>query len=562
GLSVGSDHLHGPQWLPPASTNARMMGTQARQALPVLAVGAVSVLAVTDLSNLPAPWWDEGWTLSVARNWAELGHYGLLLRGERVSDLLAAHLPVVAPIALSFKLFGVGIIQARAVGVVFTLSTLLLMFVLARRLFDARVAWLTIALLLLCPIRWQMHPLILGRQVLGELPMLFFLVAGYCAFLRTRERLVPFASLAAVCWSLALMTKLQTLPFWLVSMAVAIALAAVDRRWHDVRVAGGVLVGSLAVFQLLESGRIFWQDDATWPANPMTGASQVLGLVTDGRRRLEVLQNVLTFCLPTLMGVLYGSARWVAARRPGVATDVEQTVRWMLAGLVASWLVWYGALSIGWERYVIPAVFMGAPLTAALLREWTSGTGRPPSVAEPTPPERARATVVTSRRIAAVALSVLLVVPAVRSVQLFLETGREAPIEAVVDFLHGYTPPGAVIETDEAQLFFLLDRPYHFPPAQLSVDLVRREWLDPNAPVAYDPLGDDPDFLVIGPRGKQTRIYDAAVQAGWFQHVGAMGSYDLFARRPGPSALFTARRVGQRANSRAPRPFVPSSGYP
>jgi len=50
------------------------------------AQAAIAILAVfvAGLWNLGGPgmWWDEGWTLSVARNWIERGHYGRLLDGQ------------------------------------------------------------------------------------------------------------------------------------------------------------------------------------------------------------------------------------------------------------------------------------------------------------------------------------------------------------------------------------------------------------------------------------------------------------------------------------------------
>src|SRR3954453_16311281 len=61
----------------------------------------------------PGVWWDEGWTMSVARNLAERGHYGRLLDGQLAPPGLEAAFPVTAPIALCFELFGVGIWQGR-----------------------------------------------------------------------------------------------------------------------------------------------------------------------------------------------------------------------------------------------------------------------------------------------------------------------------------------------------------------------------------------------------------------------------------------------------------------
>src|SRR5215203_4023431 len=86
-------------------------------------LGALSLLAL-GLWNLagPALWWDEGWTLSVARTWVERGHYGRLLDGQLAPPGLEASFTVTAPIALCFRLFGVGIWQGRLFGVLCTVG--------------------------------------------------------------------------------------------------------------------------------------------------------------------------------------------------------------------------------------------------------------------------------------------------------------------------------------------------------------------------------------------------------------------------------------------------------
>ena len=47
----------------------------------------------------------------------------------------------------------------------------------------------------------------------------------------------------------------------------------------------------------------------------------------------------------------------------------------------------------------------------------------------------------------------------------------------VVRFINDNTPAGALIETYESELFFLLNRRYHYPPDQVHVDLIRRNSL-------------------------------------------------------------------------------------
>src|SRR5438552_11749930 len=109
-------------------------GVGALLALVLLLVGTIK------LGSVPPLWWDEGWTLTAARTWVERGHYGPLLAGQPAPRGMEAAFSITAPIALSFRLLGVGVWQGRLVEVLFTLGTLALIYYLARRLYDRSVA--------------------------------------------------------------------------------------------------------------------------------------------------------------------------------------------------------------------------------------------------------------------------------------------------------------------------------------------------------------------------------------------------------------------------------------
>ncbi|NCC37556.1 MAG: hypothetical protein EOM24_36925, partial [Chloroflexia bacterium] len=153
----------------------------ARSLLPYLLL--TLVLLALGLWNLAGPpmWWDEGWTLSVARHWVELDHYGRLRDGELARGGLEASFVVTVPVGVSMKLFGVGLWQGRLFGVLCAVGVILLLAALANRLFDQQIAWATVFAALLLTMHPQIHPLLQGRQVLAEMPMMFALLAGYLA---------------------------------------------------------------------------------------------------------------------------------------------------------------------------------------------------------------------------------------------------------------------------------------------------------------------------------------------------------------------------------------------
>src|SRR5258705_4846077 len=98
---------------------------------PVILGVALLFALLFHLDSVPPVWWDEGWTLSVAHNWVERGHYGRLQEEHLTPRGLEAGFPVTASVALSFRLFGVGVNQGRFVAVIFTFVALGLLYALA-----------------------------------------------------------------------------------------------------------------------------------------------------------------------------------------------------------------------------------------------------------------------------------------------------------------------------------------------------------------------------------------------------------------------------------------------
>ena len=210
---------------------------------------ATLLLSMLQLEGAPPLWWDEGWTLAVARNWVEQGHYGQLLNGQPAPPGLAAAFPVVAPVALSFRLFGVGIWQGRLPFALLTLATLALMYYLAYRLYNEPVALAAVFVVLFMSGAESLHPVVSGRQVLGEMTSLLFLLLGYACLLAGFSRGPVFALPCSISWGVALITKAQIPPFWLLSIVVPLLLTLVKRRWRAAILLGLCLLGSLGVYR-------------------------------------------------------------------------------------------------------------------------------------------------------------------------------------------------------------------------------------------------------------------------------------------------------------------------
>ena len=479
------------------------------------------------LESFPPLWFDEGWTVCVARTWVEMGHYGCLLRGEPAAPVLSAHFPVVASVAASFKLFGVGIWQARVVGLLYTFGAFLLLYTIARRLFSRPVAIVALGLLILVPVKWSIHPLFIGRQVLGEMPMLCFLLAGYACLLRIDADRRWLAA-AIACWSLAWMTKAQLAPFFIASLAGTAVLVGLRGDWSTARQLALLLGGSWAGYRLLGVTKELVLAGHTLPNPPTSGMTEAIAVVFVPSIRLETIQYMVASWPEYTIGLGYAAWRlWRSdpayGRRP-----LEQTVRIMLLLLATSWLAWFALLCAGEARYAFPGLFIAAPFTAALFYELTKGFDA--AFVRDVLSALVRTRHVTREGIKVVVTVALLIVMGWVVVQeryAFRAREDERDLFELIAYLHTATPATALIETYDSELFLFLNRRYTYAPPQALVEVILREQ-KPNQPVTYDPLQAKPNYMVVGEYGRWAGFYKPLIKQKRVRLVQTIGRYEIY----------------------------------
>lgn len=510
-----------------------------RSKLVRLLAGLALIFALTiDLESTPPLWWDEGWNLSVARNWVELGHYGRLLDGERVSAGMSTGFPAVAPVAMSFRFLGVGIWQGRLVGVFFTVGALALLYYLASHLYSRSVAIATlVVVVLLSPVR-SLHPVVMGRQVLGETPALVYLLAGYAFFRYVWHRPLWFLPLAATFWAIALITKLQVLPFWAASLLVPLSMALFRRSWRSAYLLGVGLVGSFIASRLLLWLEKVYLHGQTGPEPLLYGLYDVTALVPVASVRLAALLAVSVAGLLTLLGLCYEIRKLIRIRKNnfiaqehGANEDGANIVGLALVVLSGTWLAWYLLFSVAWARYLYPAIFIGSIFVAAMLRELTNHYSLSSTVTQAG--HALRYLRFDRQNTGIVLITILIGVTFLATLQMLYRSyavSADKSVLQVADFLNTQTATNALIETYESELFFLLNRRYHYPPDQIHIELNRRTFLNQDVPIEYDPLASDPDYLVIGPANKLWRLYSPILTHKAFRMLRTYGRYTIFER--------------------------------
>ncbi len=510
---------------------ARVVARANRKHMVGWAVLALVLLGL-GLWNLDGPpmWWDEGWTLSVARHWAEDGRYGRLRDGAPAQPGLEASFAVTLPVGVVMRVLGAGVWQGRVFGVLCATGATLLLAALGTRLYSHRIAIATVVAALLLSLHPQIHPLLQGRQVLAEMPMLLYLLGGYlCLWWALAGRwlaVLPAAMLLGIAW----VTKGQTESFLVASLVVTALAALVARRWRIAATFAVTLAGAYAVARVLPQFAYGLLADPSLPADPVVGLLGMVAMVLTPFHRAYALRNSIIFGLPTVLALPWGL--WVLWRERAQASAAEPGwyLRLALLAFCGSWLGWFVTLSVGVPRYMAPPVVVASIFVAALLHDMTGGFAFGPSAS-------AIFDLLTLRRLSragGVALLALFLAASAFAIttmglgRYYPETDHSAQrVAALLNAL----PAGTRIETYESELHFLLKQPYTFPPNQVHVALGLRSLLvDPNATVVYDALAHNPEYLVVGRFARENELYAPVVASGAFRLLVKDGLYEVYQR--------------------------------
>jgi 4-amino-4-deoxy-L-arabinose transferase-like glycosyltransferase len=499
-----------------------------RKSALLLSLPALLLSLTYRLDEIPPFGFGEGWVMSVARNWFELGRYVSLFDGRPIPpSMLNIGFPAVAPIAFSFRLFGVGIWQGRLPGVLFTIGALFLLFHLALRLYDRKVALGTLFVVVFMSGKLELHPFFMGRLAEGEMPAVFLLLAGYDIFLSWRRCPLLLLPLAALFWGLAAATKMQVLPFLVAGLAVPMIVGIARNRWRTVVPILVGLCGFLACFWLFRRVQEGLLQAEMFPQK--TALFSTIAIVPRISARVQSATALLLLGLPAFLGVCYGAWQYGTGKTEKSLDDDIYIVRQSLFTLVLSWMAWYLLLSIGWSRYLFVPVFVGSMFVAVMLCELTSGFSIPATV------KSAADTILRLRisRSNIFSLVVVLLFALAPITVINMSLGYANPDRSsreVAGFLNIATPPDTLIETYEMELFVLLNRRYSHPPDDVHLRVIRHIYLDRNVEVGYDPMAADPDYLIVGPVGRLTRLYEPILQSGSFRLILEGSRYQVYER--------------------------------
>jgi hypothetical protein len=502
-----------------------------------LVVALLVFFAVYHLSDYPTTWFDEGSHLHVPKALLRFGAYA-----DYSSDGLRHFGPtlgvgpaVMLPVAAAFKIFGVGLVQARLVIVAYLLGALYLFYRLARTLGGTHVAALALAFLVSSR---AVAFLETGRQVLGEVPALFLLLAAFLVWFSAWDGRPTRLVIAGLLFGAAATTKYQLLVAIAPTFALGLAFNYFYYRGALARVFIWPAILTGAVFGLWQAILVVYLG----PENSMqnlaalraatAGAATVFS-VPLMQRAVRELVAFKTFGGMLAIGVLYGA--FVSRPR------TQKGQQWgMLLFFVLVNLAWYVFASISWLRYAFAGLAIASLLLAKFFVDLLEVL-RAPS------PRRAGLDApgyesVRGGLVAVVGVWVaVIVVPSFGATLLpIIAPPTNAPA-AMAAYLSHEIPTTAVIETWEPELGFLTSHNYHYPPTGTLNAAVRHIWSGGPAPrLQYHPLEiAQPPYVVVGSFARWVDVYPAEVLEKDYRRITSIGEYELYARKVALSAALS-----------------------
>lgn len=493
-------------------------------------VGVIVLLALVfyNLGRWPATWFDEGSHLHVPKTLVQEGVYA-----DRSSEgyryfgpTLGVGPTVMLPIALAFRVAGIGLLQARLVMALYLVAMLAVFFVLGRRMGGTRLAAIAVALLVSLRAASTLE---YGRQVLGEVPALFFLAAALALWFGNQER-TGFGRLILVglLLGLAIVTKSQFLlviapGLLIVWIANLLYYRAANLRYFVVPgVVTVAVVAAWQAYQVLYLGPSTWQENFALLRAASAGAAFVFSPELMRASLGQVLSFKVFFgLLPLFVG--YGVLRALPRSREGL--------RWgVLVALILCNLVWYLFASIGWIRYtylgLALACLCGAALFESLFgavawewRAWGRSLWKGQSLA----------TAVCVALLAAAGLVVAVAAPLALTVRDIVRAPEQSAV-LMARAMDRSVPMDAVVETWEPEMGFLTDHNYHYPPSGLLDKAVGYIWRGGPPPAdEYAEIGSvHPPYILVGGFARWTALYDALLAGGHYRKTETVGPYELY----------------------------------
>ena len=495
----------------------------------ILGVLILLFLAFYNLTRFPLTWYDEGSHLHVPKALVLYGKYAdYSSEGFRsYGPTLGVGPTILLPIALAFKLFSIGLFQARFVMALYLVGALLVFYQFAKYFGGPVIAWMAIALMVTSR---GIDILDYGRQVLGEPAGLLFILLAFWLWYRYWDKAsFKILALIGLFLGLAMITKNQyflvfgpgIFAAWIANL---IYYRAVPNKFFLIP---GIVAGLCYI--VWEFILIFFMG----PGSPAENL-QVLRTATAGAafvlqpavilRTIRELLYLKTFLGWLFVILTFGAFLALPRNKEGL--------KWGLIYVIIGWnLVWYIVASVGWIRYAFPALVLSTIIAAKFFYHLTDGFNLEwkKLIRIIKKDESIDYIPLFIRNVFAVWFVLMVGLSFVKDLQEIVLPSDNYPI-LMADYLNQSVPKDVMIETWEPEMGFLTDHEYHFPPQAIldtAIGFIWRGGVEPST-VYHFVETEQPEYVLVGQFGRWVDLYNVDELQKDYQLVKEIGYYSLY----------------------------------
>lgn len=299
----------------------------------------VLALSFSTLTTKPQIWVDEAKSIELARNFMNFGKLNIQTAPGEFTGfpeiLQSTGYPVTVPLAIFFKIFGYGLVQARIYMLGWMLAALSAVFIIGRRFFGDYSAIFAVLLIASFASFYDS-----GRTVVGEIPGFVFLLIGFYFWLDRSEYFWT-----GFWWSLSIVSKPSVFT-WIIPTLVLILLFKRKDFLKNIFLTGFGMLPAAMGWILLVLGNPFikasWINILNFYKNPYQSVSLSENAVSN---LSQVLQSTTLVYFGGLLILLLMGWYW----------NEEEKLRklYQFAVFYSAFAFIYYLMSPGWLRYIL-----------------------------------------------------------------------------------------------------------------------------------------------------------------------------------------------------------------
>jgi 4-amino-4-deoxy-L-arabinose transferase-like glycosyltransferase len=502
-----------------------------RAGIIIVSVSILLFLCLFHLTSFPTTWYDEGSHLHVPKTLLLSGVYA-----DKSSEGFRYYGPTVGvgptvmlPIAASFWLFGIGLLQARLVMVGYLLATIFAFYYFVKYFQGDRVSIIATALLVTSR---GVSILENGRQVLGEVPGFLFLILGlYLWYQSCSKKGLRYLIVSGIFLGLAMITKYQYVVVVAPSLIIAWLANLIYYRTSPQKnfiVTGAVAAACFLLWQVI---LILYLGPATAQQNfnslriATAGAALVFS-ISLMKASIQALLSFKVYFSLLFVTWLYGF--FLSIRR------TQEGQKWgILFIMVSINLAWYVVASIGWLRYAFPALAISSIFLAKLFSDVADALQfQVPALLSEIRSKGLASTRQLLGGVFSIYLLLMIALPLAQTTKDIVLPPFNAPF-AMAEYMNANIPQNVVIETWEPEMGFLTNHDYHFPPQLLLNTAISYIWRGGPSPAeSYTFLQPTPpQYVLVGGFSTWVNVYPQDELQKYYKLIKQIGGYELYSLR-------------------------------